>query len=129
MQTILQIHIWAYILTPAACIFLPAGGKLESTSRYTQERKEIIDKMHSDGFLSEAELDLVHHFMMVNEEKFAWQDSERGTFKEEFFPPVRMALQPGHKVWVERNIPIPPGQLEAKMVGLQPHNHHEGVLS
>jgi hypothetical protein len=80
--------------------------------RYTQERKEMVDEMHNDDFLLPEEMKLVHHMLMIHEDAVAWNDSERGTFKEEFFPPVRMPVKPDHKVWVERNIPIPPGQLE-----------------
>ncbi len=38
---------------------------------------------------------------------FAWTDSERGTFREDFFPPVQIPVVP-HTPWVQRNIPIPP---------------------
>lgn len=92
-------------LTPHPPAFTPVG-------RYTQERKEMVDKMHDDGFLNEEEMNLVHHMLMIHESAVAWTDEERGTFKEEFFPPVKFPIKPDHKVWVERNIPIPPGQLE-----------------
>jgi hypothetical protein len=39
---------------------------------------------------------------------FAWDDSKRGTFKMEYFPPVEMPVIP-HTPWTERNIKIPPG--------------------
>ena len=39
---------------------------------------------------------------------FAWNDSQRGSFRKDFFPPVRMPVVE-HKPWVLRNIPIPPG--------------------
>jgi len=77
------------------------------TGRYNAERKEIIDKNHP-GFLLPAERDLLHHFMMQHESAFAWDDSERGHFREDFFPPIDIPVVP-HKPWVERNIPIPPG--------------------
>ena len=81
------------------------------TKRYTFERKEIIDKIHEGDFLWLEERKLLHHFMMVQDEAFAWDDSERGTFRHDFFPPVEFPLVE-HKVWVERSIPIPRGQLE-----------------
>ncbi|KIK58421.1 hypothetical protein GYMLUDRAFT_171023, partial [Collybiopsis luxurians FD-317 M1] len=81
------------------------------TGRYTQERKEIIDKVHSENFLWPEEKKLMHHFMMEHEDAFAWCDEERGKFKEEFFPPVEMQVVP-HTPWVEKNIPIPPGIFE-----------------
>ncbi|ETW75010.1 hypothetical protein HETIRDRAFT_456479 [Heterobasidion irregulare TC 32-1] len=39
---------------------------------------------------------------------FAWDDSEHGHFREDFFPPVNMPVVK-HKPWVQRNIPISPG--------------------
>ena len=41
------------------------------TGRYTQERKEIIDKLHGDDFLWPEERKLMHHFMMLQEKGFA----------------------------------------------------------
>jgi hypothetical protein len=80
--------------------FSPAG-------RYTQERKDLFDKLNS-GFLLSAERDLMHYFMMVHQDGFAWETSERGHFREDFFPPVDIPVVP-HRPWVQRNIPIPPG--------------------
>jgi hypothetical protein len=82
------------------------------TGRYTKDRRDIVDKLHDEDFLLPWERKLMHYFMMLHEKNFAWEDSERGTFKEEYFPPVKFPVLKGHKVWVERNIPIPPGQLE-----------------
>ena len=75
--------------------------------RYTQERKDLFDTLNP-GFLLPAERDLMHYFMMVHEDGFAWESSERGHFREDFFPPVDIPVIP-HKPWVQRNIPIPPG--------------------
>ena len=85
----------------------PDPPKFTPTGRYTQERKDLFDKANS-GFLWPAERDLLHHFMMLHEDGFAWNDSERGHFREDFFPPVEMPVVP-HTPWVQRNIPIPPG--------------------
>jgi len=46
--------------------------------------------------------------MMENNEAFTWDDSERGRFKTEYFPPVDIPIIP-HTPWVLKNIPIPPG--------------------
>ena len=86
----------------------PNPPDFEPTGRYTEERKEIIDKVHNEDFLWPEERKLMHHFMMLHEKSFAWTASERGKFKEEFFPPVQMPVIP-HTPWVEKNIPIPPG--------------------
>jgi hypothetical protein len=82
------------------------------TGRYTQERKEIVDQIHDEDFLWPGERKLLHYFMMVHNKNFAWNDLERGTFKEKYFPPVKLPVLKDHRVWVEKNIPIPPGQLD-----------------
>ena len=81
--------------------FVPMG-------RYTEERKAQFDKVHSGDFLWPEERKLLHHFMMENNEAFAWDDSERGRFKTKYFPLVDIPIIP-HTLWVLKNIPIPPG--------------------
>ena len=78
------------------------------TGRYTQERKDQFDEVHKGDFLLPEERKLMHHFMMLQSYGFAWEDSERGRFREDFFPPVDIPVIP-HKPWVLKNIPIPPG--------------------
>ena len=78
------------------------------TGRYTQERMEKIENVHGGNFLLPDERMLMHHFMMQQDKGFAWDDSERGRFREDFFPPIDMPVVP-HKPWVLKNIPIPPG--------------------
>ena len=75
-------------------------------SHYTQERMELFDKINA-GFLWLEEQILLHHFMMLHQAAFAWNDTERGHFREDFFPPIDIPMIP-HKPWVQRNIPIPP---------------------
>src|SRR5271168_1475880 len=77
------------------------------TGRYTEERKEIFNKINA-GFLLPLERDLLHYFMMIHNDAFAWETSERGHFREDFFPPVDIPVIP-HKPWVQRNSRIPPG--------------------
>jgi hypothetical protein len=81
------------------------------TGRYSAERREVIDKIHEGDFLWPEEKKLMHNFMMQQNEAFAWDDSERGSFRHDFFPPVEFPVIE-HKVWVERSIPIPRGQLD-----------------
>ena len=80
----------------------------EPVGRYTQERKEQFDKQHKGDFLLAEERKLLHHFMMQQSYGFAWDDTERGSFREDFFPPIDIPTVP-HKPWVLKNIPIPPG--------------------
>ena len=82
--------------------------EFEPTGRYTWERKEKMDKQHKGDFLWIEERKLMHHFMMLQNEGFAWEDQERGRFREDFFPPIDIPVIP-HKPWILKNIPIPPG--------------------
>ena len=88
-------------LSPNPPDFIPTG-------RYTQERKDQFDNVHEGDFLLPEERKLMHHFMMQQSYGFAWDDSERGRFREDFFPPIDIPVIP-HKPWVLKNIPIPPG--------------------
>jgi hypothetical protein len=88
-------------LTPNPPPFVP-------TSRYTKERKDLLDKAHPPGFLWPAERQLIHHFMCQQNEGFAWNDLERGRFRTDFFPPVEFPVIP-HTPWTEKNFPILPG--------------------
>ena len=86
----------------------PNPPEFVPTDRYTQERKDQFDKVHKEDFLLPEERKLMHHFMMEQSYGFAWNDQERGRFREDFFPPVDIPVVP-HKPWVLKNIPIPPG--------------------
>ena len=88
------------ILNPNPPPFSPCGC-------YTQEHKDIFDKLNP-GFLLPEEHKLIHHFMMIHQDAFSWDDSERGHFREDFFLPVEIPTIP-HTPWVLCNIPIPPG--------------------
>ena len=86
----------------------PNPPEFEPTGRYTQEIKEQFDKVHKGDFLLLEERKLMHHFMMEQSHSFAWDDSERGRFCEDFFPPIDIPVMP-HKPWVQKNIPVPLG--------------------
>src|SRR5271168_574510 len=86
----------------------PNPPDFEPMGRYTLERKEKIDARHKEKFLWDEERKLMHHFMMLQNMGFAWEDRERGTFREDFFPSVDIPVVP-HRPWVLKNIPIPPG--------------------
>jgi hypothetical protein len=86
----------------------PNPPPFEPTGCYTAECRDIIDRVHPEGFLWPGEHQLMHHFMCLQNMGFAWDDSERGRFREDFFPPVVMPVIE-HKPWVLRNMPIPPG--------------------
>lgn len=75
--------------------------------RYTQERHDKL-KLNPEGFLTEEEEKLAHEVVRLQEGALSWCEAERGEFKAEYFPPVRIPTVP-HTPWVYKNIPIPPG--------------------
>ena len=78
--------------------------------RYTRERYEALN-IDPAGFMWKDEKKLAHYVIKVDEKSLAWDESEKGSFKEEYFPPVQMATIE-HIPYKERNIPIPPGILK-----------------
>ena len=67
-----------------------------------------MDNLHSTDFLWPTKRELLHHFVSLQNEGFAWDDSEHSHFHEDFFPPIKIPVV-AHTPWVERNIPILPG--------------------
>lgn len=81
----------------------------EPGERYTQERHDA-QNVNPEGHMTEQEVELVHWIMRQCERALAWDESEKGRFKDEFFPPIRIPTV-DHIPWTYRNIPIPPGLL------------------
>lgn len=83
--------------------------------RYTQERMEKM-RTNLDPSLSVDETNLIHSFFRSTEFAFAWDESEKGIFSRDYFPPVRIpTLQ--HDPWIFKNIPIPRG-LYPQIIGI-----------
>jgi len=80
--------------------FIPKG-------RYTVERKEKLNMTHRSGFLWPEERKLMHWMIVEQNQAFAWEDPERGRFKEEYFPAIKIPMV-AHVPWVERPFRIPP---------------------
>ncbi len=59
------------------------------TGRYSRERKEQMDLVHGGDFLWEEERKLVHQLIMQQNEAFAWDDTEKGSFKTRILPACR----------------------------------------
>lgn len=89
----------------------PNPPSFKPIGQYTRDQMDKIDQVHKGDFLWPEERKLLHHFMMLQNQAFAWDDNERGRFREDFFPPVEMPVVE-HKPWVLRNIPIPPGKYQ-----------------
>jgi len=75
--------------------------------RYTAERKEKLDLGHRSNFLWPEERKLMHWVVAEQNQAFAWEDNERGKFKEEYFPAIEIPTV-AHVPWVERPFRIPP---------------------
>ncbi|EJF55462.1 hypothetical protein DICSQDRAFT_73897, partial [Dichomitus squalens LYAD-421 SS1] len=87
-------------LSPHPPEFVPTG-------KLTKERLEAM-KINEGGFLWPEEERLFQHIFRLNEGVLAFEESDRGTFHEDYFSPYIIPTVP-HVPWVEKNIPIPPG--------------------
>ena len=76
----------------------PKPPPFTPTSRYTSEHHDVINKAHPPGFLWPAEQDLLHYFMMIHHDAFAWDNSKCSHFHKDFFPPVEIPTIP-HTPW------------------------------
>lgn len=77
------------------------------SKRISHDRLKVLN-INPDNFLSREEEKLFTQVMINNEEVFAFDESERGTFREDYFSPYIIPVVP-HEVWQHTNIPIPPG--------------------
>ena len=92
-------------------VLSPNPPEYTPTGRYMPECKKVMDQVHEGNFLWPEERKLMHHLMMEQNQAFTWDDTERGSFRTDFFPPVVIPAVE-HKPWVYRNIPIPSGIYE-----------------
>ena len=79
--------------------FVPKG-------RYTAKRKEKLNMTHRSEFLWLKERKLMHWMIVEQNQAFAWEDPERGRFKEEYFLAIKIPTV-AHVLWVERLFRIP----------------------
>lgn len=75
--------------------------------RYTQERHDAMN-IDPENFLTDEERKLAHHFIRIQEDAFAWEESEKGRFSDEWFDPVVIPTIE-HVPWALKPLPIPPG--------------------
>jgi len=75
--------------------------------KYTLERKEKLDLGHISNFLWPEEQKLMHWVGAEQNQAFTWEDNEKGKFKEEYFPAIKIPTV-AHVPWVERPFRIPP---------------------
>ncbi|EIN03353.1 hypothetical protein PUNSTDRAFT_33399, partial [Punctularia strigosozonata HHB-11173 SS5] len=77
------------------------------TTRITEERMKGME-VNSDGYMWPEEEKLIKHVLVTNERALAFEDHERGIFRDDYFSPYIIPVEP-HSPWEYPNIPIPPG--------------------
>jgi len=83
------------------------------TLKISEDRCKILN-VNAKGFLSPEEEKLFLWIMTTNEAAIAFEDAERGTFKESYFTPYIIPTIP-HTPWVHKHHPIAPGLLPKVM--------------
>ena len=94
------------------------------TKHITEERYKQIN-INSEGFLWPEEEKLFMQVLIANEKALAFEETDRGTLREDYFSPYVMPTIP-HTAWEEKNIPIPPG-IKDKVIELLKHKMDAGV--
>jgi hypothetical protein len=94
---------------------LPNPPDFVPGNRLTQEQMDNLG-IFKNTFLWPEEQKLTVHVLMNNELALAWNESEKGCFKDEYFPPVVIPTIE-HTLWVHRQLPIPPG-IHDKVINL-----------
>ena len=80
------------------------------SKKLTQERMDSL-KLNENQELTLEEQKLLQHILLVNERSIAFEENERGTFRQDYFSDYQISCME-HEPWVEKNIPIPPGYQE-----------------
>ena len=75
--------------------------------RLTKERWEALQVLEK-GFLWQEEVNLAFDVLMKNEGALAWDDTEKGRFRDDYFAPIVVPTIE-HEPWTLKNIPVPPG--------------------
>lgn len=77
------------------------------TTKLTMDRINALGILTAE-FLWPEERKLVLQCLTKNEKALAWDESEKGKFREDYFEAVKIPTIE-HTPWAKRNIPIPPG--------------------
>lgn len=99
-------------------------SEFKPTNHLTQERFESL-KINSEGFLLPEEEKLFTQVLLNNERTLAFQETDRGTLREDYFSPYIMPTV-AHTPWEYKNIPIPPG-IREKVIELLKEKIEAGV--
>ena len=90
---------------------LPAHApEFTPTTKMTQERMDSLG-IDTNSDLTNEERRLLKHILVVNERSIAFEENERGTFKQDYFSDYKIPVT-SHVPWSDKNIPLPPGHRE-----------------
>ncbi|KAI0809289.1 hypothetical protein BC629DRAFT_1282289, partial [Irpex lacteus] len=104
--------------------FYPPEFEPDPGGRLTREHLDEMN-INSDGFLWPEEEKLMVHVLKLNQYHFVFEDSQRGSFREDYFSPYIIPVVP-HIPWAFSNIPIPPG-IKDKVIELLKEKIEAGV--
>jgi hypothetical protein len=79
-------------------------------ARLTQDRFDGLE-LNASGFLWPEEVKLAAHILKVNEKALAWTEAEQGSFRDDYFSPVKIPTV-AHTPWIHKNILIPTSLLD-----------------
>ena len=88
------------VLPTCAPTFIP-------TSKITQERMDTLGIDENMDMLEE-ERRLLKHVLVLNSRGIAFEEKERGTFRQDYFTDYQIPVT-SHVPWMDKNIPLPPG--------------------
>jgi hypothetical protein len=94
------------------------------TEQITNDRFSQLN-INSMGFLWPEEEKIFIQVLLANEKALAFEETNQGNFREDYFSPYIMPTIP-HTAWEERNIPIPPG-IRDKVIEVLKHKMDAGV--
>ncbi|KIP01322.1 hypothetical protein PHLGIDRAFT_39053, partial [Phlebiopsis gigantea 11061_1 CR5-6] len=75
--------------------------------RLTEDGLKMMN-INEDGFLWPEEEKLAIHLLQIHQNYFVFEDTQRGSFREDYFSPYIIPVVP-HIPWAFKNIPIPLG--------------------
>ncbi|KAJ3884212.1 hypothetical protein GG344DRAFT_26077, partial [Lentinula edodes] len=85
----------------------PNPTQFTSGVRLTEDRLEGLGVL-TNSFLWPEERLLMADVLKKNELGIAWDETEKGRFREDYFPPLKIPTI-AHTPWAEKTLPIPPG--------------------
>lgn len=104
---------------------VPVSAFAWQPTAYLTEERMANFKIDSNPDLWPEEKKLYKYIIANNEEAFAWTEQERRRFRDDYFPPVKIAVLP-HVPWTRRHVPIPPS-VKDKVIELLNEKIRAGV--